>query len=143
MHVRHILLLVSLIVLLTSCSDKITVWLDQVNPGADHDETVLVGRANQGMVIFTQGANGAPPCATCHQTSAGASGFSIGPNLSGVHDRAASRIEGFTAEAYVENSILNPADFVVSGYQNVMFPQYAEYYSPQEVADLIAYVLSL
>ncbi len=143
MRVRHMLILVSLMLLLTSCSDKIFVWLDQVDTGAGHDEAVLVGRADQGMVIFTQGANGAPPCATCHQTSAGASGFSVGPNLSGVHDRAANRIEGFTAEAYVESSILQPSDFVVSGYQNVMFPQYAEYYSPQEVADLIAYVLSL
>jgi len=38
---------------------------------------------------------------------------------------------------------VNPAAYVVSGFANLMYGQYAQQLSPQETADLIAYILTL
>jgi hypothetical protein len=48
-----------------------------------------------------------------------------------------------SAADYARNSILNPAAYVVSGFANLMYAQYGQQLSPQETADLIAYILTL
>lgn len=97
----------------------------------------------RGKVIFSAGHEQAPPCSGCHSTVKVGRGFAIGPNLSGVADRAATRIERLTAEEYLTHSILHPREFVVPGYRDMMYANYAEAFSPQDVADIVAYLMTL
>jgi len=114
-----------------------------VSPTIIPSPTAITGDAARGDDIFHHGVNEAPPCSTCHQVVSGAFGFSLGPNLAGVAERAASRIAGLSAEAYLHQSILEPHAYVVSGYRDIMYPDFALHLSEQEVADLIAYLVTL
>ena len=53
-------------------------------------------------------------CNTCHLPNSEAQ--LIGPGLLNVGDRAATRVEGESAEEYIRNSILHPSDYVVEGF---------------------------
>ncbi len=97
---------------------------------------------DQGQALFANGVPGAPACASCHSTVANGSG--VGPSLAGLAQRAGSRIAGMSADDYVRQSILMPNAFVVPGYSaGVMFQSYAQKLTPQQIDNLIAYVLSL
>jgi cytochrome c oxidase subunit 2 len=80
-------------------------------------------------------------CITCHRPdSAGR-----GPVLVGIFGRPVSLATGDTVvadEAYVRDSILNPAARVVAGYQPVM-PTYQGQVSEEQLISLIAYIQSL
>ncbi|MBC7812025.1 MAG: c-type cytochrome [Burkholderiales bacterium] len=100
--------------------------------------------AVRGDSLFHYGSNGAPPCSSCHVTDQSAPGrFALGPNLGGMSERASTRIEGFSAEDYIHQSIVEPTSFLAPGFRNSMFPRYGELYSAQDIADLIAYLLTL
>ncbi len=75
-----------------------------------------------------------------------------GPSLAGVADRAATREPGKTAEQYIRESIQQPNAFIVSGRsgkfkgangKSVMPEGLANLMSPQDLADLIAYLQTL
>ncbi len=70
------------------------------------------GNPDKGKVLFQQKS-----CGTCHTLASvpGASG-TIGPDLDGIASRAATREPGKTAEQYIDESIREPAAFVVPGY---------------------------
>ena len=80
-------------------------------------------------------------CITCHRPdSAGR-----GPVLVGIFGRPVKLATGDTVvadEAYVRDSILNPAARVVAGYQPVM-PTYQGQVSEEQLISLIAYIQSL
>jgi len=80
-------------------------------------------------------------CITCHRPdSAGR-----GPVLVGIFERPVRLADGGTAvadEAYVRESIVNPAAKVVAGYQPVM-PTFQGQVSEEQVIALIAYIRSL
>ncbi len=107
---------------------------------ADSGETLPSGDASRGASLFTQAVNGAPSCNTCH-TLDGSN--LVGPSLKGFAVVAATRIEGISATDYAHNSIIKPTSYVVSGFPNLMYGQYAQQLTPQQTADLIAYVLTL
>lgn len=125
-----------LFVLLAGCVRLNTLFPIPVSQSAAGDPL-------RGEAIFRAGVSDAPPCSTCHLVRKGAAGFSLAPNLSGVAARAATRIDGMTAAAYIEDSILNPQNYVVPGYHVSMYTEYATYLSPQDIADLVAYLLTL
>ncbi len=101
------------------------------------------GNAGHGAQIFSQGQADAPPCSTCHQVVNGQVGFSIGPNLARVAERAAPRVVGMTAAEYLRQSILEPHRYVVSGYRDMMYPDYGTHLAEQDIEDLITYLLTL
>lgn len=103
----------------------------------------LSGNAERGLQIFGQGQADAPPCSTCHQTVSGQVGFSVGPNLAGIAERAGMRVGGLTAEEYLRQSVLEPGRYIVSGYRNMMYADYDSYLTDQNIQDLIAYLLTL
>jgi cytochrome c oxidase subunit 2 len=80
-------------------------------------------------------------CITCHRPdSAGR-----GPVLNGIFGRTVLLADGekvVADEAYVRESILNPAAKVTAGYQPVM-PTYLGQVSEESLFQLIAYVKSL
>ena len=104
---------------------------------------VLVGDPVRGQEIFDNGLYGAPACKSCHMTTAGHAMFTIAPNLKGIAERAALRIPGMTAPQYIEDSIRNPADYLVSGFYVAMYPDFGKDYSDQDIADVVTYLMTL
>jgi len=102
-----------------------------------------VGDAQRGAQIFSQGVDGAPPCTTCHKIQADSFGFSLGPAMEGIAERAGTRVEGLDAEAYIHQSIIEPHRYVVAGFRDIMYPDYSKHFQEQDIADLIAYLLTL
>ncbi|MBZ0287357.1 MAG: cytochrome c [Anaerolineae bacterium] len=138
MKLRHMTLLKSflyvlpVVLILGACS------------GADQPPappmTLPPGDAAHGAELFAQSVNGAPACNTCHLTD---ENTLVGPGLKGFAARADERISGENAEQYTQESITQPASVVVSGFPNAMYNQYASKLSPQDIADLVAYLMTL
>jgi cytochrome c oxidase subunit 2 len=83
-------------------------------------------------------------CGNCHAIS-GVPGMAgaIGPPLTNVGTVAATRKPGTSAEAYLEESIVNPTAFLVSGFPPVMPPNGGTDLSDEERASIVAYLLTL
>ena len=100
-----------------------------------------VGDAERGAQLFSQGINGAPECSSCHTLDGSALG---GPSLQNYAAVAPVAEAGASSLAeYTFTSITQPGTFVVSGFGNTMYAQYQRQLSPQDMADLIAYLLTL
>jgi glucose/arabinose dehydrogenase/cytochrome c553 len=94
-----------------------------------------------GENLFRNGADGAPACITCHVLDGSAG---TGPSLLGVNKIAGTRVNGLSAEDYVRHSITNPNDYIVEGYKpGLMYQEYAQKLSKEQLDALVAYVLSL
>jgi hypothetical protein len=103
----------------------------------------IAGDVERGTQLFAQGRGEIPPCSTCHQTVTGQFGFTIGPNLERIGERAGTQVDGLTEEEYLRQSILEPERYVVSGYRDIMYPDYGAHLTEQNIQDLIAYLLTL
>lgn len=110
---------------------------------ASSTSDVVQGDPARGNDIFHHGVHDSPPCSTCHLTAEGMTGFSLGPNLAGVYERAASREDGVSAHDYIHESILDPHAYIVPGYRDIMYPDFAAHFDEQDLDDLIAYLMSL
>lgn len=97
--------------------------------------------AGSGEKLFGQSNNESPACTACHSLSGGDS--SIGNSLAGLADLAGQRVSGESAEEYLYWSIMRPGRYLVAGYSNLMYGNYAESLEPADLADLIAYLLTL
>lgn len=99
------------------------------------------GDVERGAALFNEGANGAPACTTCHMLDGT---VLVGPSLQNYPAIAPVTEAGAPSLAdYTFTSITQPGAFVVSGFGNTMYAQYARQLSPQQIADLIAYLLTL
>lgn len=101
-------------------------------------EALFAGRT---PIVSTRGT--VPACASCHGiTPDGRS--PLGPSLWGVADRAGTRASGSTASDYLRQSIRDPDAVLVDNYQEgIMFRGYRDSLTEQQVADLVAYLLTL
>lgn len=97
--------------------------------------------AGSGEKLYNQSNNEAPACAACH-TIDGA-GSSIGNSLAGLAAVAAERVQGQSAREYLYWSILRPGQHLVAGYSNLMYADYEDSLEAADIADLIAYLLTL
>jgi len=97
--------------------------------------------AGSGEKLFNQSNNEAPACAACHTITGASSG--IGNSLAGIANVASGRVAGQSAEEYLYWSILRPGQHLVAGYSNIMYAGYEDSLEAADVADLIAYLLSL
>lgn len=124
-------LIISVLLLLTACSKG-------------EPETSLSdlpsGNAENGAVLFNQKIDDAPACSSCHNID---DTKSQGPGLGGFSDRAADAVDGQSAKEYAYYSILRPSKHLVSSFSNLMYSDYEEKLSAQQLADLIVYILSL
>jgi mono/diheme cytochrome c family protein len=89
------------------------------------------GDAAAGAQLF------ATNCSACHGAQNGA-----GPALTGMGQRAATRIAGVTAADYIHESIVDPSAYVVDGFSDIMPKDFATKFSDQEINDLVAYILT-
>ena len=80
-------------------------------------------------------------CATCHALVPDT--IIIGPSLYGVAARAETRVDGQTAEEYLQLSVLRPGDYVVEGFNNVMVTNLAKELTNEDMNALMAFLLSL
>lgn len=73
----------------------------------------------------------------------------IGPNLANIGTNAATRVAGYTAEAYLRESILNPNAFIApecptgACLPNLMLPNLADLLTPAEIDTIVNYLLTL
>lgn len=132
--------IVLLMWVLAGCGSVAEMPMDSRLPADDQTAVAVTtaGDAVEGENIFRHGAGGAPGCVNCHALTPG--GFAIGPDLHGIYARAATRDPQLSADDYIRQSILQPDDFLTPGYRDMMFRQYAEALTEQDIADLIAFL---
>jgi cytochrome c oxidase subunit 2 len=87
-----------------------------------------------GQATFTSAG-----CGGCHSIGSDAR---TGPGLAGIAARAETRVQGQTADQYIEESIRNSTAFVVDGFQPIM-PKFDGVLSNTEIEGLIAYLKTL
>jgi cytochrome c2 len=120
--------------------------------GSDINKELPPGDAARGQQLFAQqvkqasGTNAS--CMACHSLVPGE--VKTGPSLAGVATRAATRVAGETAEQYIRHSIQQPNAFLVpdnpayvSNGTSLMPEGLGNLMSKQDLADLIAYLLTL
>lgn len=89
-------------------------------------------------------------CAACHIDAPTGPAWLPTADQPGIGERAATRVEeaGYSgnatgAEGYLFESIVLPEAYLVTGYTNIMPNTYADTLTDQDMADLIAYLLTL
>jgi mono/diheme cytochrome c family protein len=80
-------------------------------------------------------------CGACHSATTGM--VIVGPSLAGISAHGGERVDGLDARAYVYNSILQPSDYVVEGFGDLMPKDLAKKLTGEELDSVVAYVLSL
>ena len=122
------------VLLLGACtSDQPRISLDEID--------LAVADAGSGEKLFNQSNNDAPACSACHAVSGADS--SIGNSLAGIVDAAGTRVGNQSAQEYLYWSILRPGQYLVNGYSNLMYGGYEDSLEAADLADLIAYLLTL
>ena len=97
----------------TEISD-IATYLLSLKPGSgagDATAEITDSGGIDGAAVFNTN------CAACHSTGDSAI---VGPGLAGIAERAATRIEGLSADEYIEQSIREPEAFIVPDFPPVM-----------------------
>jgi mono/diheme cytochrome c family protein len=80
-------------------------------------------------------------CGACHSPNPDT--VIVGPSLAGIAIHGAERVDGLDARAYVYTSILQPSDYLVEGYDDLMPEDLAKKLTGEELDSVVAYVLSL
>jgi cytochrome c2 len=95
------------------------------------------GDPQAGQTEFT-----AAGCAACHSLQPNVR--IVGPSQVGIATRAATRKPGYSAELYIYESITRPNAYVVEGFPSDVMPKtFKDTLKPQQVADLIAFLMTL
>ena len=103
----RILLTAAIVVLLGGA----TVAVFAVDTQSDQNRPQAIEGQN---VFLTKG------CTSCHSLDGVSATGQIGPNLTGLADRADDRVEDLEAEDYIRQSVLDPEAFVVDGFSPLM-----------------------
>jgi len=114
--------------------------------GNDIAQTLPAGDEARGKTL----AEGSLGCSACHVLTATGPAWAGDGTTTGIGTRAAARIDeaGYlggakTPEQYLLESIVDPNALVVSGFQPSIMPgTYGTRMTPQDAADVIAYMLS-
>ena len=92
--------------------------------------------AAQGRQVFEH------TCSACHSASPDV--IVVGPSLAGIASRAGARIEGMDAEAYIRDSIMNPAAYTVEGFRAGIMPATVfESLTTEEFEAVVDYLMTL
>lgn len=97
------------------------------------------GDAINGEKVFLQSHNDAPACTSCHTLT---DLKLVGPGLAGIGQRADQAVRNQSAEEYLYLSIVRPSRHLVQGFSNLMYTEYEDKLHPQDIADLIAFLLT-
>lgn len=80
-------------------------------------------------------------CGACHSTSADT--VIVGPSLAGITEHGATRVDGLDARTYIYSSIMQPDDYLVEGYDNLMPKDLAKKLTGEEIDSIVAYLFAL
>lgn len=80
-------------------------------------------------------------CSSCHSTSPDT--VVVGPSLAGVGARAGERVDGMGARAYLETSIVEPGEYLVPGFRDLMPDGFGEDLAAEDLKALIDYLAAL
>jgi mono/diheme cytochrome c family protein len=80
-------------------------------------------------------------CGACHSTSAET--VIVGPSLANIAQTGGARVDGLDARTYIYSSIMQPGDYVVSGFDDLMPQDLAKKLTGEELDSVVAYLLSL
>jgi len=95
------------------------------------------GDPTAGKAVFTSAG-----CVACHSLDSEVK--IVGPSQAGVATRAATRKPGHSAELYIYESVTKPGAYVVQGFQDgIMPPDFKTKLTPQQLADVISFLLTL
>lgn len=141
-NVLPILLLSLALLLLAACGGGATEETET------EGEPATAGDAQAGEQLYNQTSIGsAPGCVTCHNvepTDDPLQPSPVGPSHYGLADRASDYVEGQSAEEYLRESIVDPDAHVVEGFTaGVMYQNYGEDLTDQQIDNLVAYLLTL
>lgn len=110
------------------------------------DDGPVVGDAARGEKLYSQatiGTKSAEGCTACHNYDEAEGPAENAPYTAGSATRAANAVAGMSAEEYIRESILNPDAYIAEGFQEGdMYQTFGEELSEQQIADLIAYLLT-
>lgn len=119
--------------------------------GNDLTKALPPGDAARGQKLFDKAENfasGKPaPCSACHSLKPGET--LVGPSLAGIGTRGASTVAGQDAATYLRHAIQAPSEHIVTGGnfaagdKSLMPANLGNDMSPQDLADMIAYLLTL
>lgn len=120
---------------------EFAAWLESGGQAAAAQAAAVAAGPNPeaGKQLFVSSG-----CGACHRIAgvpqaAGA----VGPELSRVGGVAGTRKPGMAAEAYLTESLLEPNAFTVPGFPPAMPPKGGADLSDDQVASIVAYLLSL
>jgi len=95
-----------------------------------------IATRDRGALLFS-----AKGCVGCHTHAALPNArLQIGPDLTGLPDRTATRVTGLDAGAYVRQSLRQPQAFIVSGYTSIRMPDL--HLTDDEIESLTAFLLA-
>ena len=90
--------------------------------------------------------NSSLPCAGCHQQTANA----VGPQTNGTFTRVQNdrlkqpQFAGWTPDMYLIDSIVNPSDYIVPGFSDLMVKDLGTaQLNAQDLADIVAYLKTM
>ena len=125
MKIRFVIVSLAITLVIAACSTAATP-----EPTPTPDPFVL-----QGQAVFNA------RCATCHALVPDT--IIIGPSLAGVATRAETRVDGQTAEEYLQLSVLRPGDYVVEGFTDIMITNFSKELTNEDMNALMAFLLTL
>jgi cytochrome c551/c552 len=113
---------------------------------------LLIGDAARGKILYERpvlGGNAAPGCITCHSLAPRV--LLVGPSLNDIGSRAEVFVvsAAYTGRAktpadYLHEAIVQPDAYVAIGFKpGVMYQKFNDDLTPHEIADLVAYLLTL
>lgn len=140
MFQRTLFILLVVALLLTACCGS------QPAPASN----APAGSADNGKALFAKAVigSGLPGCATCHSLEKGKT--LVGPSMAGIATAAEKTIKeadykgtAKTAADYLRESIVNPDAYVAKGFtKGIMVKDFGKL-PEQEIADLVAYLITL
>ncbi len=80
-------------------------------------------------------------CATCHALEPDTA--IVGPSLAGIATHAATRMDGLSAEEYIQLSIMRPDAYIVDGFKDVMPKNFGTEMTSEDLNALLAFLLTL
>jgi cytochrome c2 len=107
------------------------------------EDQVMGGDPQAGEDLYYDASLGRTvSCRICHSLEPGQD--LVGPSFAGIASRAAARVPGMGAEAYLRQSILEPNAYIVPGFPaGQMIQNLGETLSEQQIEDLIAFLMTL
>ena len=126
---KRLILLITLALFAAGCGTQTSTIAYDALPAS--------GDATRGEQLYYQLDGTSPTCANCHRAGAAAAP-QIGDDYPQI---AGQRVEEQDAREYSFYAIVEPGQYIVEGYGNAMYNRYDENLTPQQIADLIAYML--